>query len=145
MKPGNGTGQYFDSHLKENQSLVELTPRGKALIDKFCKQNKKTEKFLRDQEEVVWKYRHSKPDVEWNGWKPANHTIKEFSAFPSDSFEMNNRTGKGDINDIAAKVDKIHSFSVERKKPFYNEEPFWNSHKDGGYFFNRTGVNIHKY
>lgn len=146
IKPCEGVGKYFDDHLKNNKSMTELSSYGKDLINQFCKQNERMEKKLKDNEEKIWKYKHSKPEIEFNKWKPSNHIIEEFSKSISDStFELNNRTGKGDSRDIAAKPDKIHSFAVERRKPFYNEEPFWNSHKDGGYFFDRAGVNIHKY
>ena len=54
------------------------------------------------KEEELLEYRHSKPPLCLNPWKPANHVITEFSILPA---------------------DKVHSFRVEtKKKEFLVEE-----------------------
>lgn len=124
IKPCHGVGGEFDEHLKENEKLVELGDYGKMLIGKFKTQFQNRENLLKNHEAKLWEVKHSKPPIQWNPWKPANHVKEEFIVFPADD---------------------IHSFRVEKKKPFLIEEPFRIPKKDGTYFFDRAGVNIHKY
>ena len=117
IKPGHGVGREFDELVKENKDLSKLSTYGDKLIKKFIKENNNREKTLRKKEEELWEYRHSKPPLNINPWKPANHVITEFSVPPG---------------------DKIHSFRVEKKKPFLIQEPFRIPKKDGDYFYDRN-------
>ena len=53
-------------------------------MNKFISQNLKKEKQLKDYEDSIWKYKHSKPPLDINGWLPFNHIKEEFSKFPAD-------------------------------------------------------------
>ena len=84
IKPGHGVGREFDELVKENKDLSKLSAYGDKLIKKFMKENNNREKTLRKKEEELWEYRHSKPPLNINPWKPANHVITEFSVPPGD-------------------------------------------------------------
>ena len=114
--PGHGVGREFDELRKENKNLSKLSAYGDKLIQKFIKENAHRERTLRKKEDELWEYRHSKPPLSINPWKPANHVITEFSVPPG---------------------DKIHSFRVEKKKPYLIKEPFRIPKKDGDYFYDR--------
>ena len=59
---------------------------------------------MKEKEDFIYKYYHSKPYFEYNPWKFNNNYIKEFSR-PSS--------------------DKIHIFSSEiKEKPKYMTKPF---------------------
>lgn len=114
--PPDGYGGCFDDHMKRNQSLASLGPYGDKLIGKFIKENQQREKDLREREKNLWEYKHSKPPISYNPWKPSNHIIEEFMVFPA---------------------DKIHAFKPEQKKKFLNQDPFRIPKKDGDYFYDR--------
>ena len=60
--------------------------------------------MMKEKDDYIYKYYHSKPYYEINHWKFSTHIIKEFSR-PS--------------------ADKIHAFSAEIKvKPKYMAKPF---------------------
>lgn len=146
MKPGHGVGDYFDKIAKRNKSLTDWKDDDNNLIGKFIKENERMEQKLKKEEDDLWKYKHSKHNIQWNGWKPANHIIEDFGIHynaigkPIGERESIYFTGKQTIE----KGDHDY-IPPDTKKCFCNEDPFWNSHKDGGYFFDRKGVNIHKY
>lgn len=118
IKPGHGVGREFDELVKDNKSLSKLSSLGQKMINKFKRENSMREKIMKTKEEELWEYRHSKPLLFLNPWKPANHVITEFSILPA---------------------DKVHSFIVENKnKNFLVQEPFRIPKKDGDYFYDRN-------
>ena len=94
IKPGHGVGREFDELVKDNKSLSKLSSLGQKMINKFKRENSMREKIMKTKEEELLEYRHSKPPLCLNPWKPANHVITEFSILPA---------------------DKVHSFIVEKK------------------------------
>jgi hypothetical protein len=93
-------------------------------MNKFISQNLKKEKQLKDYEDSIWKYKHSKPPLNINGWLPFNHIKEEFSKFPA---------------------DQVHSFRKEPKKKYLIEEPFLIPKKEGDYFYQRPSKAINHY
>ena len=114
----------FDNLRKNNTNLIKLKSSGQKMIDKFIKDNLNIEKKLRENEENIWKYKHSKPPLNLNPWKPANHQIKEFSIFPG---------------------DKIHLFKVNKPKKFLITEPYRIPKKDPDYFYQRPSNAINHF
>ncbi len=99
----------FDNLLKENKSFIPLGNYGEILIETFKKQNSKREKILRDKEELLWKYKHSKPPIFINPWKATNHQNEYFNFVP---------------------FDKVYSFNVEKKqKNLLHSSPFFPQRK----------------
>ena len=118
IKPGHGVGREFDELVKDNKSLSKVSSLGQKMINRFKRENSMREKIMKTKEEELWEYRHSKPPLCLNPWKPANHVITEFSILPA---------------------DKVHSFIVENKnKNFLVQEPFRIPKKDGDYFYDRN-------
>ena len=93
-------------------------------MNKLINDHNKKEKEDKENEEKIWKYKHSKPPLEISGWLPFNHVKEEFSVFPADD---------------------IHSFSKEPKKKFLIEEPFLIPKKEGDYFYQRPSKAINHY
>ena len=59
---------------------------------------------MKEKDDYLYKYYHSKPIFEINQWKSSAHSIKEFSR---------------------PDIDKIHSYSIDVKpKPKYMTKPF---------------------
>ena len=114
--PTHAVGTEFDEHLKQTKSLANLSVAGQKIIDKFVKDNTKNEEKMREREKEIWEYKHSKPEIQYNPWKPSNHIITEFSVPPG---------------------DKIHSFRVEPKRKFLIQEPYLVNKRDGDYFYDR--------
>jgi hypothetical protein len=88
--------------------VTGLSESGEKMIKKFIDENNKKEQDLKHQEEAYYKYKHSKPPVEYNSWKYTNTVGKEFSVIPA---------------------DKIHSYKKELKdtrvkKPFYRPSEY---------------------
>lgn len=111
--PTYAPGTEFSQHEKTNKHLMTLGSLGRNIIDKFTNQNSDLERRMRETEKSIWEYRHSKPPLDLNKWKWSNHLINEFSVSPG---------------------DKIHSFRVEKKKPFLIQEPYRIPKKEGDYF-----------
>ena len=118
IKPGHGVGREFDELVKDNKNLSKLSSFGQKKINRFKRENSMREKIMKTKEEELLEYRHSKPPLCLNPWKPANHVITEFSILPA---------------------DKVHSFRVETKKTdFLVQEPVRIPKKDGDYFYDRN-------
>ena len=118
IKPCHGVGREFDELVKDNKNLSKLSSFGQKKINRFKRENSMREKIMKTKEEELLEYRHSKPSLCLNPWKPANHVITEFSILPA---------------------DKVHSFRVEtKKKDFLVQEPFRIPKKDGDYFYDRN-------
>lgn len=88
--------------------LSALSVSGEKVLKKFIEENNKRDQQLKQQEEAYYKYKHSKPAIEYNPWKYTNSVGKEFSVAPG---------------------DKIHSFKKELKdtrvkKPFYRPSDY---------------------
>ena len=76
--------------------------------------NDNKEKNLKEKDDYIYKYLHSKPSIVFNSWKYSNNIIKEFSRCPS---------------------DKVHSFALNiQPKPNYLAEPFRRPKIYGDYF-----------
>ena len=117
--------ESFDNLLKENKSLFCLGDYGEKLIETFKKQNSKREKILREKEELVWKYKHSKPPIFINPWKATNHQNEYFNFVP---------------------CDKVYSFKVEKKqKNLLHSSPFLPQRRIGDYFYKRPSKAINHY
>ena len=85
-------------------SSVKLGKLGKKIISYYIKDNDEKEKIMKEKDEYIYKYYHSKPVFEKNPWKYNDYSIKEFSRPP---------------------IDKIHIFSLEiKEKPKYIVKPF---------------------
>jgi hypothetical protein len=111
---GNGTNSNFNSQNNINDhNLKGLSKLGKKIISSFVKDNEFREKLIKEKEEEMYKYKHSKPPVQLNSWKCSSHIIEEFSRPPG---------------------DKIHSFKKEKKKKFLNNNAFKVPKKEGEYF-----------
>ena len=124
MLPQRKKGDYISEHLKENKKMLTLTSTGDDLINKFKKDNKKLTKKLKSNEGLLWEYRHSKPDVKFNKWKPFNHVQEYFSTYP---------------------IDIVYSFKKEIKKEPLVKEPFKVPKKDGDYFYQRPSSAINHF
>lgn len=109
--PGAMVGKEFTTNTQED--VNSLSQIGKQIIQKFKNDNERNVKTLREKEEEIYKFKHSKPGVQLNNWKPFNHIIEEFSRPPG---------------------DKIHSYRQERKKKFLVENPFRRPKINGDYF-----------
>lgn len=83
------------------------------------KENKQKETLLKEKEEEVYKYKHSRPPLNLNTWKFSNHVIEEFSAPPG---------------------DKTHLFRKEKKPTYLINEPFRRPKRDGDHF--QKGVKL---
>ena len=102
------SGDYINKYPNIRSSLtppnVKLGKIGKRIISYYIKNNNKNEKIMREKDDFLYNYYHSKPFFGFNPWKFSNHIIKEFSIFP---------------------IDKIHSYSLDvKKKPKYMVKPF---------------------
>ena len=118
-------GDYFDDHLNETKNLSSLGSYGEKLIETFKKQNLLKEKLLKDKEEEIWKFKHSKPPVYINPWKATNHQREYFSIYPG---------------------NKFYSYrEVKEKKKFLNSEPFYPPKKEGDYFYQRPSKAINHF
>ena len=117
--------ESFDNLLKENKSLFCLGDYGEKLIETFKKQNLLKEKLLKDKEEEIWKFKHSKPPVFINPWKATNHQNEYFNFVP---------------------FDKVYSFKVEKKqKNLLHSSPFLPQRRIGDYFYKRPSKAINHY
>ena len=86
----------------------------------FINENDKNEKQRRDEEERLYRYKHSKPPLQLNSWKFSNHVIEEFSR---------------------PKADEIHGFREKIKPKYaYNAEPFRRPKEQGDYFDKHIGI-----
>lgn len=94
--------------------FTNLGKLGKKIISFYIKDNQENEKIMKQKEEYIYKYYHSKPHFEREQWKYSNHIIKEFSTPP---------------------LDKIHMNKPEIKKiPKYKTKPFRRPKIYGDYF-----------
>jgi len=111
---GHNINRYPNMKSSLFDSIVNLDKNGKRIIGKYIKDNEKREKILKEKDDYIFKYLHSKPPVEYNTWKYSNHIIKEFSRPP---------------------VDKVHSFAADIKPtPKYMTKPFRRPKENGDYF-----------
>ena len=84
------------------------------------KKNKNKENILKENDNNVFKYMHSKPPLLLNKWKYSNHIIKNFSV---------------------PHVDKVYSFRVDKRpEPSYIAKPFRRPKDNGDYFDKNIGV-----
>lgn len=114
-KPYYGTQKLTGGEFGEKQ--VPLSESGEKILQKFIKENNMKQNRLKNIEEEIYKYKHSKPAVDLNPWKYSNTNGKEFSI---------------------PKADKIHSFNkplkdTRIKKPFYRPS-------DYGDYFNKIDL-----
>ena len=111
---GNYLSEYPNIKLSLTSSCDRLGKLGKKIISYYIKDNDKNEKKMKEKDEYLYNYYHSKPVFDVNPWKYSNHIIKEFSRPP---------------------IDKIHSFSsIVRVKPKYEVKPFKRPKIYGDYF-----------
>lgn len=111
---GHNINKYPNIKTSIDASTINLGKNGKRIISKFMNDNEDKEKIIKEKEDFIYKYIHSKPPLEYNTWKFSNHIIKEFSRCPA---------------------DKVHSFAAEIKpKPSYLAKPFRRPKEYGDYF-----------
>ena len=90
------------------------------MIKVFINENDKREKKIRDDEEKLYLYKHSKPPIQYNSWKFSNHVIEEFSK---------------------SKVDDVHGFREKNKTKYqYTTDPFRRPKDIGDYFDKHIGI-----
>ena len=109
----NVEGNYNTSPYNISNKDSKNSPSKQKLIDRFIKQNKDKYKNMKNFEEEVYKYRHSKPPVELNDWK--------FNKVYGDYFS-------------SPKVDKVYSYKQPLKETFKNKMPFLRTKVNGDYF-----------
>ena len=111
---GHNIDKYPNIKKDIYTSILDLGKEGKRIISKYIKDNDEKEKKIKEKEDFIYKYFHSKPPVEYNPWKFSNHIIKEFCQTP---------------------VDNVHSFSHPLEpKPKYMVKPFRRPKDNGDYF-----------
>ena len=97
-----------------------MTFNGKNIIKTFINQSNKGEQRKRDEEERIFKYKHSKPPLRLNPWKFSNHVIEEFSR---------------------PKIDEIYKPKEQIKpKYLYTVDPFRRPGDHGDYFDKHIGI-----
>ena len=100
--------------------MKNLAPSGKKLIKVFINENDKREKKLKDEEEKLYNYKHSKPPIQFNSWKFSNHVIEEFSR---------------------PKADEVHGFREKIKTKYkFSVDPFRRPKDQGDYFDKNIGI-----
>ena len=103
-----------------NEATQNLAPSGKKLIKVFINENDKREQKIKNDEEKLYIYKHSKPPIQLNSWKFSNHVIEEFSR---------------------PKADDIHGFREEIKRKYQiTLEPFRRPKEQGDYFDKNIGI-----
>lgn len=117
-------GDYLGPNPNKRKTLKEatsaLTNRGKKMLTTFIEKNNKLEDQLREKEQFIFQYMHSKPPIILNPWKKSNHVIKEFST---------------------PELDKIYSFRLDIKpKPSYTVKPFRRPKDYPDYFDKHIGI-----
>ncbi len=112
--------KFTESKININEAMKDLTKPGKKIIRTFIGQFEKTEQKRRDDEEKLFKYKHSRPPVKLNPWKYSNHVIKEFST---------------------PKIDEVYTPREEIKPKYaYTVEPFRRPGDHGDYFDKHIGI-----
>ena len=91
-----------------------MTSVGKKIMKTFRDQFDKTEQKNKEEEERLYKYKHSKPPLKLNTWKFSNHVIGEFS--------------RPKIDDVYTPKD------VKKPKYQYTVDPFRRPGDYGDYF-----------
>jgi hypothetical protein len=107
------------SDFGEVKNFNTLSELGKNIITKFINDNEEKIKTLREKEEEIFKYNHSKHPVEFNPWKFNNHSLQELSTIPA---------------------DKVHSFKTMPKPKYLIHEPFKRPKIYGDYFEKRINL-----
>lgn len=90
-----------------------LSPQGVKLISRFINENKARELSSKRLEEAIYKYKHSKPEIDYNPWKITKQIGNYFSS-PA--------------------ADQVHSYKISPKVKFANPHPFKRTKIDGDYF-----------
>lgn len=113
---------YINSNGKEfgNINLDHLTDDGKSMVKKFIKEYDNHLERSRQLDEQIYKYKHSKPTVDYNKWKYNKPYGNYFSSAPA---------------------DKVHSFKKEIKRK-YGEVPTFIPNKFYGDYFNKIDLSI---
>lgn len=112
--------KYPEDKMNIEEATKDLDKSGKKLIKTFIGQFEKKKQQIMDNEEQLYKYKHSKPPLQINPWKFSNHVINEFSR---------------------PKIDQEYSFKEEVKKKYdYTVEPFRRPGDHGDYFDKHIGI-----
>lgn len=166
--PPYGVGTYFDDYLKttRNEHYVKLSKTGNALIERFKTEHKEREQYLKDKEQQLYDYKHSKPPPEINPWLPSikrkvktrayedelkyftsEHAKTERNATIDDDNSTHNKYRRSTRNIRMEKdcegefsiprADEIHSYTVSKPKKFFIQDPCRIPKKDGDYFYDR--------
>jgi len=100
-------GEFGEAKIN---SLSEL---GRSIVSRFIKENESKESTIKLKDEEYFKYKHSKPLVNYNSWKFSNHVIEEFSKCPGDD---------------------IYAFKPWPKSKNLISQPFKRPKRDGEFF-----------
>ena len=112
--------KYPNTKLSLNEAVQNLAPFGKKLIKVFINENDKREQKIKNYEEQIYIYKHSKPPLNLNSWKFSNHVIEEFSR---------------------PKADDVHGFREKIKTKYqYTVEPFRRPKEKGDYLDKNIGI-----
>lgn len=112
--------KFPEEKINKNEAIKGLSSPGKKIIRTFIGQFEKTEQKIRDDEEKLFRYKHSKPPLKINPWKYSNHAIKEFSR---------------------PKIDEVYTPRDEIKPKYaYTVEPFRRPGDHGDYFDKHIGI-----
>ena len=102
------------------EAIQNLAPSGKKLMKVFINENDKREQKMKDDEEKLYIYKHSKPPIQFNSWKFSNHVIEEFNR---------------------PKADEIHGFREKEKTKYkFTVDPFRRPKEKGDYFDKHIGI-----
>ena len=112
--------KFGDNKNTLDEVTKNLSKSGKQLIKTFIEQYGKKEQKYRDEEEKLYRYKHSKHPIKLNPWKFSNHIIEEFSK---------------------PKIDEIYIPREEIKPKYqYTVDPFRRPSDHGDYFDKHIGI-----
>lgn len=111
---------YINSNGREfgNINLDQLTEDGKEMMNRFIKDYMSNVERSKQLDEEIYKYKHSKPPIDFNKWKYNKVYGNYFSNPPG---------------------DKVHSFKKEVKRK-YGEVPTFFPNKFYGDYFNKIDL-----
>ena len=112
--------KFPNNRMSLTEAIQNLAPSGKKLMKVFINENDKREQKMKDDEEKLYIYKHSKPPIQFNSWKFSNHVIEEFSR---------------------PKADEIHGFRQKEKTKYkFTVDPFRRPKEKGDYFDKHIGI-----
>ena len=112
--------KFPNTKINLNEATKNMSKSGRKLIKVFINENNIREQKKRDEEEKLYKYKHSKPPLQLNSWKFSNHVIEEFSK---------------------PKADEIYGYREKIKTKYkYTVAPFRRPKEKGELFDKHIGI-----